>query len=79
MQPALIDWQIASRRASVASDLESLSPYLEAPSIPEGVTVDEYRRARPPETNPLLDHLLGWLRHLRPTAAPAGPAAGAEA
>jgi hypothetical protein len=66
------------RRAYVASDLESLSPYLEAPSIPEGVTVDEYRRARLPETNPLLDYLLGWLRHLRPAVASAGPAAGRD-
>jgi hypothetical protein len=67
----LIDWEIASHRAPVASDLESLSPYVERPSIPEGVTLDEYRRARLPQTKPLLNHLLGWLRHLHP--APASP------
>jgi hypothetical protein len=46
-----------------AVDLESLSPYVERPTIPEGVTVDEYRRARVPQTNRLVAHLLGWLRH----------------
>jgi hypothetical protein len=55
--------------ASAAGDLESLSPYVEPPSIPEGVTVDEYRRARPPQTKPLLDHVLSCLRSLRPVPA----------
>jgi hypothetical protein len=52
-----------------ASDTESLSPYVERPSIPEGVTVDQYRRARPPHTKPLMGHLLGWLSVLRPARA----------
>jgi hypothetical protein len=78
---ATLERELASHHAPVASDLESLSPYVEPPSIPEGVTVDEYRRARPPRARPL-DRLLGRLRRL--AAAPRGkptvrPAAGAGA
>jgi catechol 2,3-dioxygenase len=57
-----VDGEIATQRSAVAGDLESLSPYVEPPSIPEGVTVDEYRRARPCQAKPVMDHLLGWLR-----------------
>jgi hypothetical protein len=44
---------------------QSLSPYVEPPSIPEGVTVGDYRRARPRQTKPRLGHLRRWLRHRR--------------
>jgi len=46
----------------LASDLEPLSPYVERPSMPEGVTVDEYRRARLPRTKPLTAVLYGRVR-----------------
>lgn len=78
----LIDSEIAPQRAPVASDLASLSPYVEPPSIPEGLTVNEYRRARLPRTAPLLDRLLGWLRQLAAGAreqSTVRPAAGAGA
>jgi hypothetical protein len=60
----LIDWEIAPQRAPVASDLAWLSLYVEPPSIPEGLTVDQHRRARQPRTKPRLDRLLGRLRQL---------------
>jgi hypothetical protein len=79
---AILERELASHRAPVASDPQSLSPYVEPPSIPGGVTVDEYRRARQPQTRPRLDRLLGRLGRL--AAAPrekptVRPAAGAGA
>jgi hypothetical protein len=81
LDQATLERELASHRAPVASDPQSLSPYVEPPSIPEGVTVDEYRRARP-QTKPRVDQLLGRLRRL--AAAPreqptVRPAAGAGA
>lgn len=65
MQPALVDWGIGCNFEPVASAREPLSPYVEAPSIAEGVTVDEYRRARLHQAKPRLKRMLGLLRHLR--------------
>jgi hypothetical protein len=65
MRPALVDWGIACDFEPAASGREPLSPYLEAPSIAEGMTVDEYRRARAHQAKPRLERMLGLLRHLR--------------
>ena len=70
LDEATLARKIASTRAPGRSDLESLSPYLERPSIPEGMTVEEYRRVRLPQTKPRLDHLRAWLR--QPTRHTAG-------
>ena len=42
----------------------SISPYVEPPTVPEGMTVEEYRRARLPRRRPQLPPLLDWLSHL---------------
>jgi hypothetical protein len=79
LDEATLERELPSHQAPVASDLESLSPYVEPPSIPEGVTVDEYRRARLPRAKPL-DRLLGRLARLaaaprdKPTVRPAAGA-----
>jgi hypothetical protein len=41
-----------------------LSPYIEPPTIPEGMTIDEYRRARAPQPKPLAPQVFSGLRRL---------------
>jgi hypothetical protein len=60
----LVDWEIRRHRAAEGTGGHSPGPYLEPPTVPEGMTLDEYRRARPPRPQPLPAHLLGRLRHL---------------
>ena len=49
---------------------DGVSPYLEPPTIPEGMTIAEYRRSRRQRRYPLLPPLLDWLSQL--VSAPQG-------
>jgi hypothetical protein len=45
------------------------SPYIEPPTIPEGMTVAEYRRAQLPRNEPVVLHLLRRLGRLAAAGA----------
>ena len=65
MQLALVDWGIGCNLEPAASGRAPLSPYVDAPSIAEGMTVDEYRRGRLHQTKPRRERMLSLLLHFR--------------
>jgi hypothetical protein len=60
----LVDWELSGHRLPPAGSQLPPSPYIEPPTIPEGMTVAEYRRARLPRTKHASLHLFRWLERV---------------
>lgn len=61
----LVDWEISGHRVPPAGSQLPPSPYAEPPTIPEGMTVAEYGRARLPRTRRVSLHPLRRLAGFR--------------
>jgi hypothetical protein len=57
----LVDWEVSGHRLRPAGSQLAPCPSVEPPTIPDGMTIAEYRRARPPRTKHVSLDPFRWL------------------